>query len=103
MLARNGFSVIQGVGPSREEILLALDTFCEASRDADMAILYSTGHGRECDGQVYLIPGDFPLKKGFGSEALARNAVPVEKITEACIASTMNLVFFAGCRASGKS
>jgi hypothetical protein len=98
MLARNGFSVTQGVGPSRKEILAALKAFGRASRDSDMAIVYSTGHGREADGQVYLIPGDFPKDRGVEQADLVRSAVAVARLAEACSARTMNLVFFAGCR-----
>jgi hypothetical protein len=98
MLARNGFSVTQGVGPSRKEILSALKAFGKVSRDSDMAIVYSTGHGREAEDQVYLIPGDFPKDKGVKRAELVRSAVAVARLTEACSARTMNLVFFAGCR-----
>ena len=98
MLARNGFSVTQGVGSSREEILGAIDTFSKVSRDSDMSIIYSTGHGREAEGQVYLIPGDFPISNGYLSTELAQSAINVSKLADACSARTMNLVFFAGCR-----
>jgi Caspase domain len=98
MLARNGFSVTQGIGSSHKEILFALETFAEVSRDSDIAIVYSTGHGCEADGQVYLIPGDFPIKNGFKTTELVRSAVTVARLTEVCSARSMNLVFFAGCR-----
>lgn len=98
MLARNGFSVTQGVGSSREEILCAIDVFSEVTRNSDMAIIYSTGHGREAEGQVYLIPSDFPMKNGYLSTELTQNAVNVSNLADACSARTINLVFFAGCR-----
>jgi hypothetical protein len=98
MLARNGFSVTQGVGSSRKEILCAIDAFSKVSRDSDMAIIYATGHGREAEGQVYLIPGDFFMGWRDPSTELTRGAVNVSKLADACSARTINLVFFAGCR-----
>lgn len=75
-----------------------IDTFSKVSRDSDMSIIYSTGHGREAEGQVYLIPGDFPISNGYLSTELAQSAINVSKLADACSARTMNLVFFAGCR-----
>ena len=98
MLARNGFSVTQGVGSSRIEILRALQDFREVSCDSDFSIIYSTGHGCEAEGIVYLLPGDYPVEGGFKTEGLVRGGVSVFMLAEACSACTLNLVFFAGCR-----
>ena len=98
MLARNGFSVTQGVGSSRKQLLAALKMFGEVSRQSDMAIVYSTGHGREAKGNVYLVPGDYPIANGFAEEELIRSAIDVARLSEVCSARIMNLVFFAGCR-----
>jgi hypothetical protein len=83
MLARNGFSVTQGVGSSREEILYAIDTFSKVSRESDMAIIYSTGHGYEAEGQVYLLPSDFPMGDGYLSTELTQSAINVSKLADA--------------------
>ena len=98
MLARNGFSVTQGVGSSRADLLRVLQTFAEVSRDSDFAIIYSTGHGYEADNVVYLLPGDYPIKNGFSPAELAQSGVSVSLLAEVCSAHTLNLVFFAGCR-----
>jgi len=98
MLARNGFSVTQGVGPDRVAILQAIEEFAERSRDADYAIIYCTGHGVEKGGMVYLLPGDYPMPEGVGAAELAKSAVGVGMLADACSARTLNLVFFAGCR-----
>ena len=66
MLAANGFSVTQGVAPQRRALLGALDTFARQSKDSDVALIYSTGHGIEIDGEVHLVPGDYPFTNGFG-------------------------------------
>jgi len=98
MLARNGFSVTQGVGSNRPDILQALQVFEEESRNSDFAIIYSTGHGREAENIVYLLPGDYPIEDGFRPAELARSGVSVSMLAQACSARTLNLVFFAGCR-----
>ena len=98
MLARNGFSVTQGVGPARGDLLAALDAFGEASRESDLAVIYSTGHGYESGGNVYLLPGDYPAGNGFTAEELTRSAIDIARLAEVCSARILNLVFFAGCR-----
>ena len=98
MLAQFGFSVTQGVGSTRQELTLALTSFCRRSARADIGIVYSTGHGVECNGIVYLLPGDYPKRDGFGTVQLARHAVSVPRMVQAVHASGQNLVFFAGCR-----
>lgn len=98
MLGANGFSVVQGVAPERASLIEALASFGRFAASHDVAVIYSTGHGIESNGRVYLLPGDYPLKDGCSAARLRANAVPVARITAACRASKLNLVFFAGCR-----
>jgi hypothetical protein len=98
MLGANGFSVVQGVAPDRASLIEALASFSRFAAGHDVAVIYSTGHGIESNGRVYLLPGDYPLKDGCSPARLRANAVPVARITAACRASQLNLVFFAGCR-----
>lgn len=98
MLAQHGFSVEQGVGPRREELVQALASFKRRSQRADVAVVYSTGHGVEVDGVVYLLPGDYPLRGGLGTAELRRHAIGVPRMANAASAAKQNLVFFAGCR-----
>ena len=98
MLAQYGFSVAQGIGPARDELLEALASFRRRSRRSDIGLIYSTGHGVEHDGVVYLLPGDFPMRDGFGKAQLKRHAVSVTQMVHAASARGQNLVFFAGCR-----
>ncbi len=98
MLEVHGFSAIKGVRPTLVGIGEALDIFEEVSATSDMAIVYSTGHGYEYDGRVYLVPGDFPFAAWTSPADLDRHAVKVESLADACCARVMNLVFFAGCR-----
>jgi Caspase domain len=98
MLAGHGFSVTQGVAPGRAALLHALREFAHASRAHDAALVYSTGHGIESGGVVYLVPGDYPFERGYGAALLRRHAVAVPRIASACGATQMNATFFAGCR-----
>jgi hypothetical protein len=98
MLAANGFSVVQGIAPTRTALLRALASFGHQAREHDVALVYSTGHGLECNGRVYLLPGDYPLAEGCSPPQLRAKAVSVERIAAACRAARLNLVFFAGCR-----
>ena len=98
MFASHGFSVVQGVAPDRAALLDALAQFGRISRKHETAAIYSTGHGVESNGNVYLLPGDYPLNDGCSSTRLRARAVLVARIAAACRATTLNLVFFAGCR-----
>jgi len=98
MLGANGFSVEQGVAPGRAALLGTLASFSRLALEHDAAVVYCTGHGVERNGQVYLLPGDYPLKQGCSPATLRARAVAVDRIAAACCASKLNLVFFAGCR-----
>jgi hypothetical protein len=98
MLATHGFSVTQGVASTRAAILQALAGFARLAQQQDVAVIYSTGHGVEAEGQVYLLPGDYPFRKGYSQQHLQGNAVSISRVAKACGASKLNLVFFAGCR-----
>ena len=98
MFSANGFSVVQGVAPDRASLIEALAGFGRVAAGHDVAVVYATGHGVESNGSVYLMPGDYPLKKGCSPARLRMNAVSVDRIAAACRASMLNLVFFAGCR-----
>ena len=93
-----GFSVTRGVAPDRAALLGALAAFKRQVRSHDVAVIYSTGHGVERNGRVYLLPGDYPMAKGYKAVTLRSRAVAVERIARACNASGRNFVFFAGCR-----
>ena len=98
MFAQQGFSVVQGVGSRRSDLLLALAAFRRRSRKADVAALYSTGHAIELDNTVYLLPGDFRPPGKLEAPLVRRNTISVPRMTRATAATRQNLVFFAGCR-----
>lgn len=73
-----------------------LAQFSAASEHADAAAIYTTGHGVERAGVVYLIPGDYPIAQRNG--ALATRAVPLSDIRSSLKARHVNLLFYGGCR-----
>ena len=99
MFAGNGFSVTQAVGAKKHDLLDALAHFRTKSESADISIIYCTGHGREADGRVYLLPNDYPVAEGYPASILQEKAISVTSMMQACISPSLNLVFFAGCRA----
>jgi uncharacterized protein len=98
MLGANGFSVVQGVAPTRAALLRALATFSRQTVKHDVALVYCTGHGMESNGSVYLLPGDFRQIGRRLPERLRASAISVDRIAKTCRATKFNLVFFAGCR-----
>lgn len=98
MFASHGFSVTQGVAPSRLALLAALRTFAARSAGCHTAAVYSTGHGVEAGGRTYLLPGDYPFEQGYNAALLRRCALPVNRMVASTRGRQVNLVFFAGCR-----
>ena len=70
--------------------------FSAESAQADAALIYTTGHGVEVDGTVYLLPGDYPLAQK--NAALPSRALPVRDIGAGLKAKRVNLLFYGGCR-----
>lgn len=98
MLARSGFSVEQGIGRRRQDLIGALESFRHRSKDSEIAVIYSTGHGFESGGEVFLVPGDYPSGKQYGRAQLRDHAVSISWIIDVPSACGQNIVFFAGCR-----
>jgi uncharacterized caspase-like protein len=80
------------------EMRRALRDFVEASRDADVAVVYYAGHGIEVDGTNYLIPVDAVLERDTDiydeAMSLDRVLVAVEP------ARKLRLVILDACRDS---
>ncbi len=75
---------------------LALERFTAETRNADAAVIYTTGHGVEVGGTIYLIPGDYPLAEK--NAALATRALPLSEMRQSLRAKHVNLLFYGGCR-----
>ncbi len=91
-----GFSINVALDLDQEEMRETLAEFHDVSRAADVALIYTTGHGVEVDGGTYLIPADYPIKER--NAALANRAMPLADIAAAPAAKSVNLVLYGGCR-----
>lgn len=91
-----GFTVRRHLNPARGEVTDLLEKLASDTADQDIAFFYTTGHGVEVDGIVYLVPSDFKL--GDGRINLADRAIAVSKLGNELRAKEANVLFFAGCR-----
>lgn len=91
-----GFAIDLALDLGKKEMEETLAEFRDASRSADVALIYTTGHGAEVDGRTYLIPADYPVKKR--AAALTTRAMPLADIARIPAARSVNLVLYGGCR-----
>jgi hypothetical protein len=95
-LSKAGFEMEIALDLDLQGMRKKLKSFEAASSRYDVATIYTTGHGVESNGVVYLVPGDFPLSQG--EKALSSSALPLPEIAKAVHAKTVNLVFYGACR-----
>jgi len=95
-LKRAGYDASLAIVGSRAEYLDRLVQFNRQSGTADEALLYTTGHGMEAGGNVWMIPPEFdPADQ---SSALEPRAIRVAGLGGELKAGRRNQVFYAGCR-----
>lgn len=95
-LQRAGFETQTLLDPNPADLVASLQAFAKLSATAQVALLYSTGHGVEVSGLNYLLPGDYPFKRGI--DALKQNAIPLERLSKTLRAKDANLLFYGACR-----
>lgn len=93
---RAGFETEVALDLDLGQMRVKLAQFRSRAAGADTAALYTTGHGVEVDGTIYLLPGDYPVIEL--NDALPGRALPFPEMIRAVSARKVNLVFFAGCR-----
>lgn len=91
-----GFAVQRVLDPHRAELRDILRKFADHSAASDVAAIYTTGHGVEVDGAVYLLPGDYPVLRG--DTVLDQRAIRLTELGAAGHAKHINLIFYGGCR-----
>lgn len=94
-LMRVGFATHLVVARSKAQYRAELATFALASAGADRALLYTTGHGVESGGIVYLVP---PEMDGPALAQGRAQAIPLGDVERALQARRANWLFYAGCR-----
>jgi hypothetical protein len=95
-LKQAGFTTEVAVDLDLRSVRAKLTEFATRSNEHDAAIIYTTGHGVEVGGKVFLLPGDYPISER--NSALAERAVSLSEIGESVRAKQVNLVFYGGCR-----
>jgi hypothetical protein len=91
-LIEAGFDVQTVVDPTASVFSATLAEFYPRTGNADVAMLYSTGHGVEVAGVVYLLPGDYPVEQG---DSVLQKAFPIHQYATALAARSLNLILFA--------
>jgi hypothetical protein len=95
-LRRAGFDTETAIDLDRDQFRERLADYSRRSAESDVAVVYSTGHGVEVNGRVYVLPGDYPLSER--NAALEQRALPLAEVAAAPRARGLNLIFYGGCR-----
>lgn len=91
-----GFKVVTIANPTKGELDHLLHDMAVASKDADAAFIYVTGHGFEEQGRVYLAPSNYHFNPR--RRPVSDGAIYVGELGIGLQAKQANLVFFGGCR-----
>jgi hypothetical protein len=95
-LLNAGFTTTMIVDPTRDTLTSALGVFAESSVNADVSLIYTTGHGIEVNGNIYLLPGTFSGDARTG--LLDRDTISIYSLSAAMLSSQANLLLYGGCR-----
>jgi TPR repeat protein len=91
-----GYNVTYVTNLSRKAFVKSLMDFSEKSKDADVTILYYSGHGMQLGGVNYLLPIDIDLK---GSEDIvALDGISLNDIERRYMPGKSRLIFLDACR-----
>jgi len=92
-----GFDEVRtAADPNAAKLESTLQAFAARSKEADLAVLYTTGHGIEVEGAIYLIPSNYAFLRN--NTLLDKRTVPLSMLGSALQARLANLVFYGGCR-----
>jgi uncharacterized caspase-like protein len=96
LLGDLGFEVDRVLNADAEELREAIEEFIEAAEDADVALVYYSGHGIEVGGQNYLVPvdADFADPEAAGTALVA--VAPL--LDELARAVPVTIVLLDACR-----
>ncbi len=95
-LQQAGFATEIAVDLDLPSMRTKLTDFARRSNAHDAALIYTTGHGVEVSGKVFLLPGNYPIDAR--NTALASRALALAEIAGSVRARQVNLVFYGGCR-----
>ena len=96
LLKKAGFDVVEASATLVSPICAAPFANLEASRKADISVIYYAGHGIEVDGMNYLVPADAKLLSDFDVED---ETVSLDRVLRALDpAKRLKLVILDACR-----
>ena len=97
LFKRAGFDVVESrLDLDAANLKRAMRDFTDMARDADVAVVYYTGHGIEVDGTNYLIPVDAVLERDVDVDD---ETVSVDRVMRALDpAKRLRLVILDACR-----
>ena len=88
-----GYDVTMTVASDADQYRASLRQFATVSEGADRALLYTTAHGGEREGTIYLVPPEGELLSD-----IFRGAIMLDEVASALRARFSNRLFYAGCR-----
>lgn len=94
-LADFGYDVRLLKDPSSLSIRNAVDEFVEDARNADVAVVFFSGHGQQVNGENYILPADAGSNTDEFAEHLAVSAI-VARLEKAGVKT--KIVFVDACR-----
>jgi len=97
LFRKAGFDVVEGKRDlGIADLRRTIREFSEASRDADISVVYYAGHGIEVDGTNYLVPADAKLISDFDIED---ETVSLDRVLKALDpVKRLKLVILDACR-----
>jgi uncharacterized caspase-like protein len=98
LLTNLGFEVDLVTNADRKKLAKALDRFVEDAADADVALIYYSGHGIEAGGENFLVPVDADVS---ALDRAGETLVPVSKVLARLQASVpITIILLDACRSS---
>ena len=96
VLSRLGFEVIEASDVTKAGFVTALDKFSVASKDAEAAVFYYSGHGFQLGGTNFLVPTDAKLnnRKTILKETMRLNDI-IKAVQDR---NRQTLIFLDACR-----
>ena len=97
LFKKAGFEVVEsGRDLGISDLRKSIRQFSDASRDADISVVYYAGHGIEVDGTNYLVPSDAKLESDFDVED---ETISLDRVLKALDgAKRLKLVILDACR-----
>ena len=92
-LRKLDFTVVTGEDLNREDLYSVGEKFIEQTKEADVALLFYSGHGLGDKKRTYIVPIDVDFSKSFGLSRL----IPLDHFV-GLMTSKLNLVFLDACR-----